>query len=262
MAPQPAADLFPEARNPEGTIVINDRCQVRSHSGHRVVIVCGITLAHYEVNDTVAKAFGCSARTLRRHQRRFEAGGLQSLGGVGGYPKGRHRLASSRCQLINRLKAAGHSNREIARRIGVSEMAIRKSLQRLGWKQADRQADLPLEGIEGANPNLSAFSSSPPSPVEPTASLAPSLTVLAGSADRDPADRRTDRLMARLGLLDDALPLFGSGTNLQGAGVLLALPALLNTGIFDCAKKVYGKLGPAFYGLRTSLLTLLLMALW
>ena len=24
MAPQPAADLFPEARNPEGTIVIND----------------------------------------------------------------------------------------------------------------------------------------------------------------------------------------------------------------------------------------------
>jgi prepilin-type processing-associated H-X9-DG protein len=30
----------------------------------------------------------------------------------------------------------------------------------------------------------------------------------------------------------------------------------------DCAQKIYGSLGPAFYGLRTSLLTLLLMALW
>jgi prepilin-type processing-associated H-X9-DG protein len=31
---------------------------------------------------------------------------------------------------------------------------------------------------------------------------------------------------------------------------------------FECAQKIYGSLGPAFYGLRTSLLTLLLMALW
>jgi hypothetical protein len=32
--------------------------------------------------------------------------------------------------------------------------------------------------------------------------------------------------------------------------------------VFECAQKIYGSLGPAFYGLRTSLFTLLLMALW
>ena len=46
------------------------------------------------------------------------------------------------------------------------------------------------------------------------------------------------------------------------AGVLLALPVLVASGVFECAQKIYGSLGPAFYGLRTSLLTLLLMALW
>jgi hypothetical protein len=42
----------------------------------------------------------------------------------------------------------------------------------------------------------------------------------------------------------------------------LVLPALVQSGIFECAGQIYGSLGPAFYGLRTSLLTLLLMALW
>jgi hypothetical protein len=42
----------------------------------------------------------------------------------------------------------------------------------------------------------------------------------------------------------------------------LALPVLVASGVFGCAQKIYGSLGPAFYGLRTSLLTLLLMALW
>jgi len=56
--------------------------------------------------------------------------------------------------------------------------------------------------------------------------------------------------------------LFGSATAVPRAGVLLALPVLVVSGVFECAAKIYGRLGPAFYGLRTSLLTLLLMALW
>ena len=46
------------------------------------------------------------------------------------------------------------------------------------------------------------------------------------------------------------------------AGVLLALPAWLPAAFSSVPKTIYGSLGPAFYGLRTSLLTLLLMALW
>jgi hypothetical protein len=63
-------------------------------------------------------------------------------------------------------------------------------------------------------------------------------------------------------LLEDAPPLFGSATAVPRAGVLLAVPVLVVSGVFECAQKIYGSLGPAFYGLRTSLLTLLLMALW
>jgi hypothetical protein len=69
-------------------------------------------------------------------------------------------------------------------------------------------------------------------------------------------------LLARLGLLEDAAPLFGSARAVARAGVLLAVPVLVVSGVFECAQKIYGSLGPAFYGLRTSLLTLLLMALW
>jgi hypothetical protein len=65
-----------------------------------------------------------------------------------------------------------------------------------------------------------------------------------------------------LGLLEDAPPLFGPAQAVPRAGVLLALPVLVVSGAFECAQKIYGNLGPAFYGLRTSLLTLLLMALW
>ncbi len=47
-----------------------------------------------------------------------------------------------------------------------------------------------------------------------------------------------------------------------GAAVLSAVPVLVASGVFRVAHKVYGQIGPAFCGLRTTLLTLLLMALW
>jgi transposase len=262
-------DLFPDARNPESLRVINERCLLRSQDGHCVVLVSGINLAQYASSDRmaeahamvslveqgwanqieVARAFACCARTVRRHQQRFEEGGLAALGHTNGYPPGRARLAAARERLVQRLKAQGVGQREIARRIGVSEKAIRKLLQRLGWKATPPpQSQLLLEAVPTADPNLSAFCA------------AAEDCVL--SQDTDPRDRCADRLLARLGLLEDAPPLFGSAKAVPRAGVLLALPVLVTSGVFTCAQEIYGSLGPAFYGLRTSLLTLLLMALW
>src|SRR6516162_328565 len=81
------------------------------------------------------------------------------------------------------------------------------------------------------------------------------------SLDRDASDRTFDRQLAYLGLLDDAAPLFREGWAVPGAGVLLALPCLVESGLLRISRKLYGEIGPAFYGLRTTLLTLLLMAL-
>jgi transposase len=262
-------DLFPEVHNPEGTQIVNERCMIRTQDDRRVVLVSGIVLASYAVSDHMAEAYamvslieqgwatqrqvanalGRSTRTVRRDQRRFESGGLAALGHGGGYPKGQWRLSGERSRWIQRLKAGGHSNREIARRAGVSETAIRKLLRRSNWDYGAEQPDLiPVENARPANPNLSAFSSATGSPQI--------------SHDTDPSDRSADRLLARLGLLQDAPPLFGSAAAVPRAGVLLALPVLIASGVFDCAEQIYGSLGPAFYGLRTSLLTLLLMALW
>jgi len=66
------------------------------------------------------------------------------------------------------------------------------------------------------------------------------------SLDRDPADRSGDRLLARLGLLEDAAPLFGTSPGVPGVGVLLAMPALVDSGVFSVAREIYGSLGPAF----------------
>jgi transposase len=283
-------DLFPGVRNTEGTLIINDRCLVKTQGGRRVVIVCGVAVAQYKLSDHMAEAyamvnlveqgwadqndvariFGCSARTVRRYEQRFADGGLAALGQPRGYPRGRGRLHVARTDLIRHWKGKGRSNREIARHLGVSEMAIRKWLRRRGWREPDPEPNLfPLDAEIPANPKLSAFANSPtlqpaiPSPkgVDTKLCAPPSTPTLPWTSDSDPSDRRQDRLMAYWGLLDDAAPLFGSRANVPGAGVLLALPALVHSGVFECAENIYGSLGPAFYGLRTSVLTLLLMAL-
>ena len=283
------ADLFSDIPRDPGLVVINDRCLLRSDGAHHIVLVAGIPITQYAVGDRmaqahamvtlveqgyadqndVARAFAYAARTLRRHQRRYEDGGLAALGRPGGYPKGRVRLKSSRARQVSHLKAARVSNREIARRMGVSEKAVRKLLRRLGFKEpTPPQLPLPL-GNAGADPNLSAFSPSPRENLSdvPVIPADPNLSAFftddepALSLDSDPADRRQDRLLAYLGLLDDATPLFQNVALLPRAGVLLALPALVLSGVFGIARTVYGSLGPAFYGLRTCLVVMLLMAL-
>jgi transposase len=276
--PEGQAELFPIPSPPAGSQVINDRCLLRTENGRRVVIVSGIVLAQYAVDDRIAeaharvalveqgwadqndiaRAFGCSTRTIRRDQRRFEDGGMAALGSADGYPKGLPRVRLTRS--VERLKNEGHSNREIARRLGIHERAVRKRLRRAGWvESAPEQKHLSLEELAAplpttvrldaenqCGPNLSAFCTEEEVPL---------------SFDRDPSDRRVDRLMAYLGMLEDAAPLFGSEKAVPRAGVLLAVAALIQTGVFECARDIYGTLGPAFYGLRTSLLTMLLMAL-
>jgi transposase len=240
----------------------------------------------------VARAFGRSDRSVRRYQRRFEDGGLAALGRPGGYPSGRPRTDRAKSRFISRLRGEGKSLRQIADVVGVSEKAIRKQLRRLGWPAAKVvQSELPLPAgadpnlsgsaatgdeavaapAPGADPNLSGSAATDDEAVAvPALSADPNLSgspetaedePLAVSADRDPADRWLDRLLAKLGLLDDAAPLFRDGERVPRAGVLLALPAIAQSGVVDTAREVYGSIGPAFYGLRTTIVALVFLAL-
>jgi DNA-binding CsgD family transcriptional regulator len=278
-AKEPQRSLFPQPADAAASIQINDRCLIHTEQDYRIVIVSGIPLAQYAVGDytaesysmvnlveqgwasqkEVARAFGCSTRSVRRYRSRMDEGGLPALGRSRGYPAKRPRISHARERMVGQLKAQGEANKEIARRLGVTPKAIRKLLKRIGWHGPEpEQCCLPI-AKPGGDPKLSAFAP----PVLDSTPEKPSLPDehVSLSFDSDPADRRVDRLLAYLGMLDDAAPLFPSAAHVPRGGVILALPALVDSGIFTITRKIYGSIGPAFYGLRTTFITLLLMAL-
>ena len=78
----------------------------------------------------------------------------------------------------------------------------------------------------------------------------------------DPVHREAERALARWGLLGEgAGPVFTPGARYPLAGLLLALPAVDETGLLDCAREVYGRLRNGYYGLAATLLTLVFLVL-
>jgi hypothetical protein len=258
-----------------------------------VISVHSVVFAHYSVEDRaaeayamitlweseyatqtqIARAFGYSARSLRRYQERFEAEGMQALVRKPGRPAG-HRAGGAkqrgRDQTILHLKTKGASNRAIAGKLGLSEKAIRKRLRRLGWQLQTEPAESGLlfeqDTTDDASPTAAVFSN--PSEIPKDAAGAErrggtyeGIEPTSVSRDPNPLDRSVDRLLAAMGLIEDAAPVFAAAENLPRAGVLLAIPALVASGVLAVARQIYGSLGPAFYGLRTTLVAYLLLAL-
>src|SRR5712675_587912 len=244
----------------------------------------------------VARAFARSVRSVRRYQGRYAQGGMVALGRAEGWGRGRRRISGKRLRSIEMLKSQGMSNRAIAHRLGVSEKAIRKLV---GPSKPIESAQIVFAGIKLVGPSkpiesaqivfagmTTAAAGTLPTTGAPSATSTgddaaramPLADDRAGgrdpitapadddepvpmSLDRDASDRTFDRQLAYLGLLDDAAPLFREGSSVPGVGVLLALPCLVESGLLRISRKLYGEIGPAFYGLRTTLLTLLFMAL-
>ena len=291
MSPAPRQkEFFARPTPTPGTVFVNDRVCVQTEEEQRVVFVHGIVFSHYPIEDRTAEAyamvtlfetgyadqndiarcFGYSVRTLRRYQEHLKAGGLSALARPEGRPAGSssgHKKKHERNQTILRLKTKGMSNRWIAGRLGVDEKTVRKNLRRLGWKsdpepdllffpKSDSQAkQLPVSANKLIETSRSAAEQPPDKmPQQQTNSAAKSL-------DTNPLDRSMDRLLAAMGLLDDALPVFAPSRSLPRAGVLLAIPALVASGLLSTGEKIYGSLGPAFYGLRTTLVAYVLLAL-
>ncbi|MDB6106909.1 MAG: hypothetical protein JWO52_6908 [Gammaproteobacteria bacterium] len=216
------------------TVYVSGRVSVRTEGTQRVISVHGVVFAHYELADRVAEAyamimlcesgyatqlqvarsFGYSARSLRRYQERFEAGGVSSLARAGGRPAGTripNRKERGRDQSILHLKTQGWSNRGIAGRQGVSEKAIRKRLRRLGWQptaqpslllepQVTDEASAAAQVTENVTGMCDPCAVGPIAP-PPLRNEGEGTEFAPTSLDRDPLDRSTDRALAALGLL-------------------------------------------------------------
>ena len=277
-------------------VYVNDQVSFRTEGTRRVISVHGVIFAHYSVADRaaeayamvtlweseyatqtqIAQAFGYSVRSLRRYQERCETDGIQALVRKPGRPAGRRSggpKERGRDQTILHLKTKGASNRVIAGKLGLSEKAIRKRLRRLGWQpQTEAEASGLLfepDATGDASPasefcentidvpkgTLAAVAErrgGTPEGIEPASSV---------SRDLNPLDRSMDRLLAAMGLIEDAAPVFAPAESLPRAGVLLAIPALVASDVLPVARQIYGSIGPAFSGLRTTLVTYILLAL-
>lgn len=283
---------------PPGTVFVSDRVSFRTEGAQRVITVQGVVFAHYDVGDRAAEAyamitlsesgyasqtqivqsFGYSARSLRRYQERFQAGGVGALVRGPGRPSGsssEHSKGRGRDQTILHLKMKGSSNRAIAGRLGVSEKTIRKRLRRLGW-QPSAESDEPClpfrqEATDDAphtadTENSTDTAEADTAPLDtaerqPARNANSQIEPPTASHDPDPLNRSMDRLLAAMGLLEDAVPVFAHADSLPRAGVLLAIPPLASSGVLSIARKIYGTIGPAFYGLRTTLVACILLAL-
>ena len=227
-------------------------------------MVC-LVQAGFASRVEAARAFGCSSRTVRRHLRRYTLEGMAGLDVRAGRKAGECRLSGQRLAVISRLRASGISNREIARQLEVAEKAIRKVIRR--WVAPQEKIEqLFLPGMqprpeEASNPSVKGTTISESSAPMARGPDLPATQNASRSFDTDPTHRWMDRLLACMGLLEDAEPFFRSGERIPRAVVLLALPPLISSGIFSVAKEVYADLAPAFYGLRTTILVLLFTAL-
>jgi prepilin-type processing-associated H-X9-DG protein len=280
----------------DGRTYINESVWFEDRDGYRVVFRWHEPLYRVALDDTVhlrlvavclrqsqlatqaeiARAFGHSVITQRRWERRYEQESIDGL--VPRRRSGRCRqLTKSQEAMVRKWFHAGVSNREMAKRLGVGEATVRRLLKRWGLRRApeERQRALPLVDEDGGKiraPDPPAREASGPMSkdqpqrereVEIGAAPPCDAALPPGSwtIDHDPRDRSGDRALARLGLLEDALPLFADAESVPRAGVLLAIPWLVRHGLLQVFCKLYGSLRPSFYGLRTTVVTLFLCAL-
>jgi transposase len=240
----------------------------------------------------VARAFDVSRPTVSRARAKYALGGIEALLPKRG-PKAPSKIKDYKQRLMIEMARQGRSKVEIASRLGVNESAVRKALRRLGFEElAVRQRKLvlqkpeqePAAGVaqEAVEPAQSmavqdvqavAGEAKPVSfdleAVSIEGSATPSLETPAAeeplpvvmSFDSDPQDRSLDRALARAGVLDDAAPVFGTQHNVRSAGLLLGIPILVTHGVFADAVRIFGHIGPAFYGIRNVVATVLLMFL-
>jgi transposase len=250
---------------------------------HLRLVAVALRQSGLATQEEICQAFGHTVSTQARWERQYRKHAIDGL--VSKKPSGRSReLDKSQEGFVRRWFRAGCSNRQMAKRLGVDEATVRRTLKRLGLVRKPAVLSRMLPKIEDQAPEVASIEASasaaatvverigdastmvPSSPLpEPCGEdvLVPVETPTASSftLDHNPRDRSGDRFLARVGLLEDVVPLFADQESLPRAGALLAVPLLARHGLIEVFAKVYGSLHPSFYGLRTIVVTLFLGAL-
>jgi transposase len=193
----------------------------------------------------VAKVLGRHRSRVHEYRKRYREGGAEMLEVKRRGPRGASKLKGSQEVWAQQRLDEGQSNRKVAQLVGVSEGTIRKAIKEGRLSRAKRIVE------------VSAPASLEPTPSTPRERSDEDACCAGGVATK----REEERALAPTGLLLEAPPQFEAAQSVAKAGVLVALPALLNQGLLEVGQQIYGRLRNGYYGLSTMLLTFGLMAL-
>jgi len=187
----------------------------------------------------LAEVLNCHRSRVHEYRQRYEKGGAEALKVKRPGPRGASKFKGTRLARAQKLLNEGKSNRKVAELVQVNEKTIRKAIS------------------EGKLTRTKACSKISETATTPRERSDEDARCVGGVATK----REPERALAPTGLLVEARPQFEAAESVAKAGVLVALPALLEQGLVEVGQKVYGGLKNGYYGLTTILLTFGLMTL-
>lgn len=188
----------------------------------------------------IAQAWAVTIRSINAWVAAYREFGLD---GLKDQKLGRPQKLNDRTRArIFQLREANHKIPEIAQKVKLSVRSVKRVLEEKTTEQTEVY-DLHETAADAEAEELKELD-------QPTE-----------DNQVDPLNRSGDRMAAYIGMLEDAQPIFADCEHVEGAGSLLAVAIVAATGFFDAIQQVYRTIGPSFYGLRNSFMTLLFMAL-
>jgi hypothetical protein len=168
----------------------------------------------------IMRAFGVSKNSLIRSVKKYRAGGVKAFY-TPRATRGASVLTPEVTAQAQQLLGAGWSRREVAEEVGLKLDTLRKAIQ-----QGRLTEPGPLEPEDSAPGTASA-------PPTPTATDKSTRAVADAAAEMGTAcTRPDDRVLAAFGLLNGAPTCFETCRDVSFGGVLCALPALAENGLF------------------------------
>ena len=246
----------------------------------------------YATYQQIANAVGIGVRTIKFWVKRFRKEGAKGLidRARSGCPR---KVTKALRKRIYRLRDAGATYYEIARKCQISVSSVQKVLHERKREAERQQTSMDLGDVgkcDAHNQVDEEFAVTQEATANKrvnTTHVVEKDTSAELSTDKDSADvcgcakignneihsskdeleneqaldRWFDRELAHQGLLQDAKPLFAQGDKVEWAGVFIAVVMLSTDSFLDVAHHVYGQFKAAFYGVRTVMMTLMLMAM-
>jgi hypothetical protein len=180
----------------------------------------------------IVRAFGVSKNSVIRSVNAYRAGG------VGAFytpraPRGASVITPEVAAQAQQLLAAGLTPREVANELGLKLDTLRKAIQQ-------RRLIKP----SAPQPGEPAADKSPVPPLQAPTDKSTRAAVDAAAEMGTACTRPEERVLAAFGLLDGASTRFETCRDVSFGGVLCALPALAENGLFrhihDCLAQVHG----------------------